>query len=76
MQEAKSAQQYHGHASFWGIVGGSATILFLALYFAFIAYLLLRFSFKGPKSSRVGGEEFVEKQLPGDGHDPQRLKPH
>lgn len=53
MQEAKSAQQYHGHASFWGVVGGSATILFLALLFAFIAYFLLRFSFRGPKSSRM-----------------------
>ncbi|MGA3093519.1 MAG: hypothetical protein ABSD75_33435 [Terriglobales bacterium] len=52
-QEAKSAHQYNGHASFWGVVGGSATVLFLVLFLAFVAYFLLRFCFKGPKSSRV-----------------------
>jgi hypothetical protein len=52
-QETKSAQQYNGHASFWGAVGGSATVLFFALFFAFIAYFLLRFSFRGPKSNRI-----------------------
>lgn len=52
-QEAKSAYQYNGHVSFWGAVGGSAMVLFLVLFLAFIAYFLLRFCFKGPKSSRV-----------------------
>jgi hypothetical protein len=49
MQEAKSASQYHGHASLWGALGGSATVLFLALFLAFIAFSLLRFSFRGVK---------------------------
>lgn len=49
MEEAKSASQYHGHASFWGVLGGSAAVLFFALMFAFMAYFLLRFSFRGPK---------------------------
>jgi hypothetical protein len=52
-QEAKSAQQYNGHPSFWGAVGGSATVLFMVLFLAFIAYFLLRFSFRGPKSNRL-----------------------
>jgi hypothetical protein len=52
-QEAESARQYSGHPSFWGAVGGSATVLFFVVYLAFIAYFLLRFCFKGPKSSRV-----------------------
>jgi hypothetical protein len=52
-QEAKSAHQYHGHASFWGAIGGSVTVLFLVLFFALIAYFLLRFCFKGPQPSRV-----------------------
>lgn len=52
MQEAKSASQYHGSASFWGVLGGSGTVLFLALFFAFIAFLLLRFSFRGGKRER------------------------
>ena len=52
-QEAKSAQQYHGHASFWGAVGGSVAVLILMLFLAFIAYCLLRFCFRGSKSRRV-----------------------
>jgi uncharacterized membrane protein len=52
-QEAKSAYQYNGHASFWGAVGGYATVLFLVLFCVFIAYFSLRFSFKGPKSDRL-----------------------
>jgi hypothetical protein len=47
IQEASSAKQYHGHASFWGMLGGSATVLFLALILGFIAYRLLLFSFRG-----------------------------
>jgi len=35
--------------SFWGILGGSATILFFALFLAFVAYSLLRFSFRKTK---------------------------
>jgi hypothetical protein len=53
IQERQSAHQYNGHASFWGVVGGSATMLFFVLFFAFVAYFLLRFSFKGPKSGRL-----------------------
>jgi len=52
-QEAKSAYQYNGHPSFWGAVGGSVTVLFFVLFLAFIAYFLLRFSFKGSKSSPI-----------------------
>jgi hypothetical protein len=52
MQEAKSASQYHGHASFWGVLGGSATVVFLVLFLAFIAFLLLRFSFGGGKREK------------------------
>jgi hypothetical protein len=52
-QEARSAQQYNGHASFWGGIGSSAMVLFLVLFLAFIAYLLLRFCFKGPKSNQA-----------------------
>jgi hypothetical protein len=51
-QEAKSAQQYHGQASFWGTVGGSAAVLILVLFLALIAYCLLRFCFRGSKSGR------------------------
>ena len=54
-QEGKSAHQYQGHASFWGFVGGSATVLVLVLLLAFIAYSLLRFCFKGPKSKPIEG---------------------
>ena len=52
IQERQSAHQYNGHASFWGVVGGSATVLFLALFFAFVAYFLLKFAFRGTKSNR------------------------
>lgn len=52
-QEAKSAYQYNGHASFWGAVGGYATVLFLVLFCVFIAYFSLRFSLKGTKSNRT-----------------------
>src|SRR5580658_6496977 len=31
-QEAKSSHQYNGHASFWGAVVGSATVLLLVLF--------------------------------------------
>jgi hypothetical protein len=53
IQERQSAHQYNGHASFWGVVGGSATMLFFVLFFAFVAYFLLRFAFRGPKSNRL-----------------------
>jgi hypothetical protein len=49
LQEAESARQYGGHASFWGAIGGSFTVLVLAGFFAFIAVVLLRFSFCGSK---------------------------
>ena len=52
-QEAKSAHQYNGHASFWGALGGSATMLFVVLFCVFIAYFSLRFSFRGPRSNRL-----------------------
>jgi hypothetical protein len=52
-QEAKSAVQYNGHASFWGIIGGSAVVLVLVIILAFIAYFLLRFCFRGSKSNRT-----------------------
>ena len=52
IEEAQSAHQYDGHASFWGVVGGTATMLFFVLFLGFAAYFLLRFSFRGPKSSR------------------------
>ena len=67
-QEAESAHQYSGHASFWGAVGGSATVLLLILFLAFIAYFLLRFCLKGPKSTRVAPDSALtaesEDQLP------------
>ena len=50
IDEAQSARQYGGHVSFWGAVGGTATILFFVLFLGLAAYFLLRFSFKGPKS--------------------------
>jgi hypothetical protein len=49
LQEADSARQYGGHASFVGAVGGSLTVLVLAGFFAFIAFVLLRFSLRGSK---------------------------
>jgi hypothetical protein len=49
LQEAESARQYGGHASIWGAIGGSLTVLVLAGFFALIAFVLLRFSFRGPK---------------------------
>jgi hypothetical protein len=51
LQEADSARQYGGHMSFWGAVGGSLTVLALAGFSAFIAYVLLRFSIRGPRSN-------------------------
>ncbi len=51
LQEADSARQYGGHASFGGAVVGSLTVLILAGFFAVIAYVLLRFSLRGPKSN-------------------------
>ena len=52
LQEAKSARQYGGHVSFWGAIGGSLTVLIVAVFFALIAYVLLKFSVGGPKTSR------------------------
>ena len=51
IQEAKSAHQYNGQPSVLGILGGSAAVLFLALFFAFVSYFLIRFSFRGRKQS-------------------------
>jgi len=70
IQEAQSAHQYNGHASFWGVVGGSATVLFFALFFAFVAYFLLRFSFRGTKSKRVSPTNASTGQ---SGDQPSRL---
>lgn len=52
-QEAKSAVQYNGHASFWGTIGGWGMVLLLVVILVGIAYFLLRFCFKGPKSNRT-----------------------
>ncbi len=49
LQEADSAQQYGGHPSFLGAVGGSLTVLVLAGFFALIAFVLLRFAFRGSR---------------------------
>lgn len=40
-QEAKTVYQYNRQTSFWGTAGGYATVLFLALFCAFIAYFAL-----------------------------------
>jgi hypothetical protein len=49
LQEADSARQYGGHPSFLGAVGGSLTVLVLAGFFGFVAFVLLRFSLRGSK---------------------------
>ena len=49
LQEAESARQYGGQTSFSGAVGGSLTVLVLVGFFAFISFVLLRFSFLGSK---------------------------
>jgi len=51
LQEADSARRYGGHASFWGAIGGSLVVLTAAGFFALIAFVLLRFSLRGPKSN-------------------------
>ena len=49
LQEAESARQYDGHVSLPGALGGSLLVLAVAVFFAFVAYILLRFSFRAPK---------------------------
>jgi hypothetical protein len=51
LREADSAHQYGGHVSILGAIGGSLTVLILAAFFVLIAFVLLRFSFLGPKSN-------------------------
>ena len=51
LQEADSARQYGGHASFWGALGGSLVVLILAGFFALIAFVLLWFSLRGPRAN-------------------------
>jgi small-conductance mechanosensitive channel len=49
LQEADSARQNGGHLSILGAVGSSLTVLVLAGFLAFIAFVLLRFSLRGSK---------------------------
>jgi hypothetical protein len=51
LREADSARQYGGHVSILGAIGGSLTVLILAAFFVLIAFVLLKFSFLGPKSN-------------------------
>jgi hypothetical protein len=52
IEEVQSARQYGGQVSFWGAVGGTATVLFFVLFLGLAAYFLLRFSFKAPTATR------------------------
>jgi hypothetical protein len=51
LREADSARQYGGHVSILGAIGGSLTVIILAGFFVLVAFVLLRFSFLGPKSN-------------------------
>jgi hypothetical protein len=53
LNEADSARQYGGHFSLAGAVGGSLAVLAVAGLFAFVAFKLLRFAFRGPKTHRA-----------------------
>jgi hypothetical protein len=50
LNEADSVGQNGGHFSLAGAVGGSLTVLVLAGLFAFLAFTLLRFTFRGPRN--------------------------
>ena len=50
LNEANSVRQNGGHFSLAGAIGGSLTVLVLAGLFAFLAFTLLRFAFRGPKN--------------------------
>jgi hypothetical protein len=50
LNEADSVRQYGRHFSLAGAVGGSLAVLALAGFFAFVAFTLLRFSFRGPRA--------------------------
>jgi hypothetical protein len=50
LNEADSVRQNGGHFSLAGAIGGSLVVLVLAGLFAFLAFTLLRFAFRGPKS--------------------------
>jgi hypothetical protein len=49
LQEADSVRQNGGHFSLVGAVSGSLTVLVVAGVFAFIAFVLVRFSLRGPR---------------------------
>ena len=49
LNEADSVRQNGGHLSLAGAVGGSLAVLVLAGLFAFLAFMLLRFAFRGLK---------------------------
>jgi hypothetical protein len=54
LNEADSIRQnggHGGHFSLTGAVGGSLTVLVVAALFAFLAFTLLRFAFRGPKNT-------------------------
>jgi succinate dehydrogenase/fumarate reductase cytochrome b subunit len=48
VQEVESAHQYGGHVSFWAAFGVISLALTLNGRVASIAYLMLKFSIKGP----------------------------
>jgi hypothetical protein len=50
LNESDSVRQNGGHFSLTGAVGGSLAVLVLAGFFAFLAFMLLRFAFRGPKN--------------------------
>ena len=50
LNEADSVRQHGGHFSLAGAIGGSFAVLVLAGLFAFLAFTLLRFALRGPKS--------------------------
>ena len=57
LNEANSVRQNGGHFSLAGAIGGSLTVLVLAGLFAFLAFTLLRFAFRGPKNRSAVNSE-------------------
>lgn len=50
LNEADSVRQNGGHFSLVGAIGGSLAVLVLSGLFVFLAFTLLRFALRGPKS--------------------------
>jgi small-conductance mechanosensitive channel len=50
LNEAESVRQNGGHFSLSGVIGGSVAVLALAGLFGFLAFTLLRYALRRPKS--------------------------